>query len=246
MDRTGGTIRTLGILPPSAFGPLHLPKLPVDIVSAFLGMTDLTGMISDAMDELGIAGAIPASLLRPTDSAARIVGRAITVRNIGRKDALDAAVERGQSMLADVEAHNLAEPGDVLVLEGIDGFSNMGSILASIARRNGEVGAIVDGAVRDVEHSRAIGYPVWSRSVSPITGKWRLETVGINKPVRICGINVSPGDLIAADEVGVCIVPFARIDDVLARCRRIDEREVFRQQAIAAGESIAAVMSRPR
>jgi regulator of RNase E activity RraA len=237
---------TLGILPPAAFGALRPPRLTAETVHAFHGIGDLTGTISDAMDELGIAGAIAASHLKPSDPRARIVGRAITVRNVRRDDTPTEAVKAGTSFLADVEAHNLAEPGDVLVLEGIDGVSNMGSILASIARRAGEIGAIVDGSVRDIEHSRSIGYPVWSRSVSPITGKWRLRTVEVNKPVRICGITVEAGDLVAADEVGVCVVPHTRIEEVLLRCRRITEREASRREAIAAGSPISDVMSRPR
>ena len=76
-------------------------------------------------------------------------------------------------------AVEVCEPGDVLVLQGVDLISNMGNILASIARRQGEIGAIVDGGVRDVDHSRGIGYPVWSRSLSPITGKSVCQIEGL-------------------------------------------------------------------
>jgi regulator of RNase E activity RraA len=147
-------------------------------------------------------------------------------------------------MLADVEAHNLAEPGDVLVIEGVDQISNMGGVLATIARRKGEIGAVVDGSVRDIGHSRDIGYPIWSRSVSPITGKWRVRTVAVNTPVTICGVVVHPGDIVAADEVGVCVVPLRRAEEVLERCQRIAGEEARRKSAIAAGAPIREVMSR--
>lgn len=239
-------VQPLGFLPHDAFGTYVLPAIPQDILDGFKALGDLTGMISDAMDEMGIAGAIPGGTLRPTDPTARIVGRALTVRNLPREDTPAEAVASGISLLADVEAHNLAEPGDILVLQGIDGISNMGSILASIARRQGEIGAIVDGSVRDVDHSRAIGYPVWCRSVSPITGKWRVRTVAINTSVVICSVTVHPGDVVAADEIGVCIIPRARAEEVLQRCQRIAAGEAKRQTAIAAGASIADVMARPR
>ena len=51
------TKKTLGKLAADAFGMLDLPVLPPDILDGFRGLPDLTGMASDAMDELGIAGA---------------------------------------------------------------------------------------------------------------------------------------------------------------------------------------------
>jgi len=240
------TVNTLGLLPHEAFGAFVLPPLDPATVEGFEALGDLTGMTSDAMDELGIKGVIPASILRPTDPGARLVGRALTVLNKARPEAIEAAVASGVSKLADVEAHHLAEPGDVLVLQGVDMVSNMGGILATIAQRQGEIGAIVDGAVRDIDHSRGIGYPIWSRSVSPITGKWRVQTIAVNVAVTICGIIVTPGDLVVADEVGVCIVPRARAQEVLVRAQRISSREADRRAAIGDGASIADVMSRPR
>lgn len=227
-----------GRVPRETIGVLEIPRLGADVMDGYRGLPDLTGMSSDACDELGIVGAIPASTLSPTMPGARIVGQALTVLNLPLRIPVAEAVAGKVSRLGEIEAHNLAQAGDVLVIQGVRDISNMGSISASIGKRQGEAGAIVDGAVRDIDHSRAIGYPVWSSSVSPITGKWRVETVAINVPVRIAGVQVRPGDLVLADEVGVCVIPYERAADVLRIATRIGEREEKRQAQIKAGASV--------
>ena len=156
----------------------------------------LTGTTSDALDECRIAGVVPGSTLRATDAKARVVGQAITVLNQRRE-----ASEMKKSGLGEIEAHNLAEPGDVLVIQGLSGVSSMGGVSASVGRRQGEAGAIVDGAVRDIDHSRKIGYP----------------------------------DLVVADEVGVCFVPFERAAEVLAVAQRLTKREDDRLAKLDSG-----------
>src|SRR3954469_2589773 len=223
---------SLGKLAPSAIGMMELPRLDAKVLAGFRALGDLTGTTSDALDELGIAGTAPASLLKPSDPRARLVGQALTVLN-------RAANERRKvSGLADIEAHNLAEPGDVLVVQGVANISSMGGVMASVGKRQGEAGAIVDGAVRDIDHSRSIGYPVWSSSVSPMTGKWRIETVSVNKPVVIAGVEVKPGDLVIADEVGVCFIPFAKAAEVLAMAQRLASAEAVRLKKLADGMSL--------
>src|SRR5690242_8304605 len=138
----------LGKLKPGAIGMVELPRVDPKIIEGFLALEDLTGTTSDALDECAIAATVAASTLRPTDPSARIVGQALTVRN--RK----VAEQRKVSGLADIEAHNLAAPGNVLVVQGVAGISSMGGVSASIGKRQGEIAAIVDGAVRDVDHSR--------------------------------------------------------------------------------------------
>ena len=220
----------LGRLDRRAFGMLELPRLDPQILDGFRALGDLTGTTSDAMDEIRLNGVVPGSTLRSTDAKARVVGQAITVLNQRRE-----GTERKTSGLGEIEAHNLAEPGDVLVIQGIAGVSSMGGVSASVGKRQGEAGAVVDGAVRDIDHSRSIGYPVWCSSVSPITGKWRIQTVAINRPVSICGIGVSPGDLVIADEVGVCFVPFERAAEVLAVAQRLTKREDDRLAKLDSG-----------
>ena len=230
----------LGRLAPSAIGTAEFERLPASVLEGFRALGDLTGTTSDALDECDIAGVVPASVLKPTDPSARIVAQAITVLN--RK----SAERRRTSGLADIEAHNLAQPGDVLVVQGVAGISSLGGVSASIGKRQGEIGAVVDGAVRDIDHSRAIGYPVWSAGVSPITGKWRIETIAVNDPVHIAGIEVKPGDLVIADECGVCFVPFARAAEVLALAQRLAASEKARLEKLEAGIPLAEFIKLPR
>ncbi len=212
---------------------MAVPRIPDDVIAAFNALGDSTGIVSDTLDELGLPGAIAASTFRPTMPGARVAGPALTVRNVIRaRDPVQAARDHVNGM-AEFEAHNLAQAGDVLVIDGVPGISNMGGISAQIAKRQGEIGAIVAGGVRDVAHSRKVGYPVWSTEVTPITGKWRIETVEINGTIQIGGVRVVAGDLVIADDTGVCFVPRDRIADVLkiavkkaggeaARCSAID------------------------
>jgi len=236
----------LGKLPASAIGLRALPRLPQAVLEGFRALGDLTGTASDAMDQCGIAGAVPGATLKPTDPGARIVGQAVTVLNRRLDQPVAETVARNVSRLGEIEAHHLAEPGDVLVVQGVAGISSMGGISATIGRRQGEAGAVVDGAVRDVDHSRAIGYPVWASGASPITGKWRIETVAVNVPVVIAGIGVRPGDLVLADEVGVCFVPLDRAAEVLDVARRLMQAEQARLEQLAAGIPLAAFAAIPR
>lgn len=235
---------TLGRLPREAIRILEMPRPPQDVIEGYRQLVDLTGTVSDAMDELGIVGVVPAYLLPPVNSGKRIVGPALTVRNIQRtaqihKAAMDKTNTQGES-----EAHNLAEPGDVLVIEGVIGCSNMGGQSATVARRQGFIGAIVDGTVRDPQQYREMGWPVWCRGYTPITGKWRMQTVEVNGTVQIAGVQVKPGDLACADEAGVAFVPRERAAEVLEAARKIDAADTRRKADIDKGASVAELMTR--
>ena len=141
--------------------------------------------------------------------------------------------------MAEFEAHNLALPGDVVVVDGVAGISNMGGISAQTGKRQGEAGAVVFGGVRDVAHSRRVGYPVWAAELTPVTGKWRIETVEINGEVVLAGIRVVPGDIVFADETGVCFIPRARAAEVLALAKQKSAPEEAKCKAIDDGVSVA-------
>jgi regulator of RNase E activity RraA len=212
------------------------PKPPTGAVERFLALGDCSGIISDVMDELGVpAGVVGASTLKPTIPGQVICGPALTVRNIAQRVDPLAGARASLNKMAEFEAHNLAEDGDVLVIEGVSGMSNMGGISALTGKRAGERGSIVMGGVRDIPHSRSIGYPIWASEVTPITGKWRLETVEINGTIMMGDVRVQAGDLVVADDTGVCFIPADKIMPVLELCEKKARAEEIRCQAIENG-----------
>jgi 4-hydroxy-4-methyl-2-oxoglutarate aldolase len=220
------------------------PKPPQGAVERFLALGECTSLISDVMDELGVPeGVIGASTLKPTLAGRLIVGPALTVRNIKqRSDPL--AAKTHVNRMAEFEAHNLAEDGDVLVISGVCGMSNTGGISSLTGQRQGERGAIVMGGVRDVRQSRSIGYPIWASEIIPVTGKWRLETVEINGEIQMGGVRVNPGDLVVADDTGVCFIPRADIMKVLELCEKKKQAEDTRIEAISQGVAVPVFYGR--
>lgn len=215
---------------------MAVPRPPAGAVERLIALGDPTGIISDTMDELGIpAGVIGGSVLRPTIAGRCIAGPALTVRNIPQRIDPLAGARAHVNRMAEFEAHNLAQPGDVLVIQGVADVSNMGGISAQTGKRQGEVGAIVQGGVRDLAHSRALGYPIWASDVTPVTGKWRLETVEINGLIEIGGVRVAAGDLVVADDTGVCFIPRDVVLEVLDAAEAKAKAEAIRCKAIDDG-----------
>ena len=79
-----------------------------------------------------------------------------------------------------------------------------------------------------------------------MTGKWRFDTVGVNVPVKICGISVFPGDLVVADETGICFVPYARLEDVLREARAIADKDSRQQQLVDEGVALSELVAGTR
>ena len=211
------------------------------LIERYESLEDLTGTVSDSLDKLGLAGAVPASILAPTLPARRVVGQAVTVRNVARVLSVTRAAAEGQGKMGEHEAYNLAEAGDVIVIEGLSGVSNMGGQSATVAHRAGCAGVVIDGSFRDPEASRERGLPVWARGVTPVTGKWRLETVEINGRVRVAGVSVDAGDLVVADEAGVVFVPFLYAEAVLVEAEHIDSGDRRQKRDIDAGIDLATL-----
>ena len=218
---------------------IETPRPPEGIIEGYRALGAASGIISDVMDELGVTGVVGAAALKPTIAGACIVGPALTVRNIVQREHVYETARQHVNKMAEFEAHNLARPGDVVVIDGVAGISNMGGISAQTGKRQGEVGAVVFGGVRDVAHSRRVGYPVWATEVTPVTGKWRIETVEINGEIVVGDIRVAPGDIVFADDTGVCFIPRSRATEVLAMAKRKSAAEEAKCKAIDDGVSVA-------
>jgi regulator of RNase E activity RraA len=222
---------------------MEVPRPPAGVVERFKALGDCTGVISDTMDELGIPlGVVGASVLKPTMPGTIMVGPAMTLRNLlQRIDPLQGARDHVNKM-AEFECHNLASPGDVLVIQGVPNISNMGGNSSQTGKRQGEAGAIVEGGIRDITHTRAAGYPIWSSDITPVTGKWRIEAAEINGPIEIGGVQVHPGDLVVADDTGVCFIPRDQIMKVLEHAEKKAKSEGARVKAIDSGLAVPDVL----
>ncbi len=139
------------------------------------------------------------------------------------------------------DIYYIGEPGDVLVSDfgGNLDVSNMGGQSCTVGQSCGFAGNIVNGCCRDVSSIREMGYPVFSCGTTQITGKFRMECVEMNGPITLCGKLVVPGDLMVADDSGVCIVPYDMAEEVLKKCLDIAASEERMRQLIVSKAPIS-------
>jgi regulator of RNase E activity RraA len=179
--------------------------------------------VSDAVDQVVGRRGYLAHDVRPY-VAGNFVGRARTA--VVRPAPPDKATP-ALAVKHSVEMIDEAEPGDVgvIVMEGSLDVAAIGGLMGTAAKARGMAGMVLDGAVRDVAELRALGLPVFARSVSPATAVGRYASVSKQVPVECAGVTISPGDLVVAGEDGVVVVPKDRAQEVLRRSQEIDERE---------------------
>ena len=184
--------------------------------------------VSDAVDQITGQRGFLSHDMRP-----RILGPNIPDRFVGRATtALLRATtkEKASALLSakhSVEMIDNAQPGSVGVIvveNGLD-VAGMGGLMATAASARGMAGVLLDGGLRDLAEIRALGLPVFSRSIVPSSSVSRWASVARDIPVNCGGVVIMPGDYIVAGEDGVVRVPAARAAEVLKRAQEIDVRE---------------------
>jgi regulator of RNase E activity RraA len=194
-----------------------------------------TCAVSDALDRLGLPGVV--SGIRPMAGSHKIAGRVVTVK-------LVPAEGRTSKQHLGTAAIEASGTGDVLVIEhrSREDCAGWGGILSRAAKVRGIEGTLVDGAVRDVDESREIGYPVFARAAVPTTARGRVVEEGWNVPVNIGGVEVHPGDFVIADGSGVVFVEKGRIEEVLLAAEEISARERAMAEAVESGKPVSRIM----
>lgn len=195
---------------------------PRDPLVAALGAIP-TASLADAVDQVAGKRGFMSHDMRPR-SGGKFAGRAVTAL---LTPATPEAATPQLTARHSVQMIDEAKPGEVGVIVIEDGLdvAAIGGLMGTDAKVRGMAGMVLDAGVRDVEELRALGLPVYSRSVVPSTTVGRFASVANNIPVSCAGVTVNPGDIVVADEDGVVVVPKDNAEAVLKRAREIDERE---------------------
>lgn len=135
--------------------------------------------------------------------------------------------EGGAAVQGMLDAIDNAPPGSVYVMVVEDGVdtAGIGALMVTAMKFRGLTGAIVDGGIRDTPQIRRLQFPVFSRGVVPSTSVNHYRFAGVNVPVMCAGVKVNPGDIIAADEDGVAVVPKAHAEAILKKAQENDDTE---------------------
>jgi regulator of RNase E activity RraA len=204
-----------------------------DLLEQYLALD--TATVSDALDGCGLPPGQGG--LRPMWGKPRIAGFAVTVELeplTGRHD--------GAHILTDAIASAGADDIMVVANGGRIDVSSWGGIVSAGAAMRSVRGVVTDGACRDVEQARDLGFPVFARAQVPVTARGRLRQRSTGAPIRLGQVTVSPGDVVMADEGGVVVIPRARAAEVLTAARGVRAREEQIGREVRAGLPLPQAM----
>jgi regulator of RNase E activity RraA len=194
-----------------------------------------TAAVSDALDRLGLPSGVPG--LTPMTIDAPALGFAVT-----------AVLEpyAGGAAGAHILTETVARAGEdhVLVVDNAArrDVSCWGGILGLGAAMRRIRGVVLDGVCRDVEENREAGLPVYSRGSTPATARGRLQERSSGQPATVAGRTVHEGDVVYHDSTGLVVVPFGRLEDVLAEAEAIVARERFIADEVRSGRPLYEAM----
>jgi regulator of RNase E activity RraA len=191
-----------------------------------------SAVFADVMYRTGVMD----SAIKPAFKA-KAVGQAVTVQ-LSRGDLVDP-----------LKALEMGQPGDIIVVDagGETETSVCGGLMGGLARNRGIRGMVGDGAGRDVAELEEIGWPIWTRAVTPrgthTMFSGRNEELSINVPISCGGVPVNPGDFVVADVIGVTVVPLARAEQCLELAREQAEREQRTREWVSRGKTVEDLLA---
>jgi regulator of RNase E activity RraA len=172
---------------------------------------------------------------------AKFAGFALTVKLNKDEGTKDPAALSG--MLAAIDQGTRNSVWVMVVEDGAD-IAGMGGLMGTAMSSRGYSGAVIDGGVRDVGQLRKIGFPVYATGIVPSTSVGHYRFAGAEIPVTCDGVEVNPGDIVAADGDGVVIVPRAKAKEVLAVAQEMDFKEHSMYSIIEKYKSIQEAVKR--
>ena len=196
--------------------------------------------VSDALEQLTGRKMYLSHKMRPIFPA-RFAGFALTVKLSKDEGNKDPGALSG--MLAAIDQGSQNSVWVMVVDDGAD-IAGMGGLMGTAMSARGYAGAVIDGGVRDVGQLTKIGFPVYATGIVPSTSVSHYRFAGANVPVTCDGVEVRPGDIVAADGDGVVIVPRANAEKVLALAQEMDFKEHSMYSIIEKYKSIQEAVKR--
>lgn len=189
-----------------------IKRPPQKLVQRFVGLP--AANIADVMNRTFCLD----SRIRPLNDVP-LLGTAFTVKS-----------RPGDNLLVH-KAVDLAEPGDILVVDANGDLSNsiIGELLAMWAKMRGVGGFIIDGAVRDVNTLKEIGMPIYAAGITP-AGPYKNGPGEINVPVSCGGVVINPGDILVGDADGIVVIRQDDAEDILSKTQA---KNLAEQQTMA-------------
>ncbi len=199
-------------------------------------------VVNDALDSIGLRHQSPRQQLHPMTVNGVLVGRCKTTLWT------DMAHTENRPYELVLQAVDGCQQDDVLIAaaDGSMRSAIWGELLSTAARNSGCVGAIVDGAVRDIARVRSIGFPIYARGSGVCDCLNRMRVVNIDVPVEIDRVLVSPGDLLIADDDGIVVVPQQVEEEVIRRAWNKVHAEDLTRNAIRGGMKATAAYEKFR
>jgi regulator of RNase E activity RraA len=212
-------------------GPITLEMMRQSLSSA---------LVCDALDGLGVRGQSPRIGWPVRTVEGLLVGRCKTTLWSERTTPDPHPYEK------ELLAVDTCQPDQVMIAAAGGSMQSgiWGELLSTAARNSGCVGAIVDGAVRDVTQMTAMRFPIFARGTSPYDSKDRQEVTAIDVAVEIDGVVFHPNELVFADADGVVVVPAAVEEEAIRRAWEKAHDENRTRAAIQQGMKVSEAYRR--
>ena len=190
-------------------------KASDEMIAAYTGLP--VANVSDSMNRVFAAG----PTIRPMHASGAMIGRALTVKT-----------RPGDNLMLH-KAIDMAEPGDVIVVDGGGDLSNalMGELMLAHAINRGVAGFVLNGALRDLDAFVATNLPTFAAGVTH-RGPYKDGPGEINVPISIDGMVIEPGDIVIGDCDGVLAVSLDSAEEVLQKTLDKNAKEEKQMAAI--------------
>lgn len=190
-----------------------------------------SGVVHDVMREMALSDMTLPPAIRPVLPERTLAGPVFTLS--GR---VEKTADPHRTLLEWTGFLGKAPPGHVVVCQpNDDSIAHMGELSAETLQRRGVLGYIVDGGCRDVNFILEMGFPVFCRYYTPrdVVGTWLPD--GFDAPIRIGPVRIHAGDYVCGDRDGVCVIPGARVVEVVERAEAAMNTENLVRKAILEG-----------